>query len=302
MMNTGNKHDAFYYYEEGLNLLKEKIDKKHDYYKDFLIYEQQLFENITDVRRTGDNDTRRSRRAEIIEQLNHLALKVLGKSFNELFIPPSDKVDKLSLSREANESTYARQLSGDFDTLHSPTQQLYSNDSGSDLLDPLIPVKIESQDRDELEAIQFYSKYKENQKFVPCILTGESDAVWYHLDGNNNMEAHTFDNIIPISRNLLVKVRNDDYVPTDFRRTPECLQPIAKIHYRLGNFAQGYACSRLGAFLTGTLHPELEIKSINPELAIDFCSDALINLRSISQVPLAIDTLYNALPIFQTDN
>lgn len=48
------------------------------------LYEQQLRENIGQTRRHGDNGERASRRSEIIEQLNRLAIQKAGQSFNDL--------------------------------------------------------------------------------------------------------------------------------------------------------------------------------------------------------------------------
>jgi hypothetical protein len=50
-----------------------------------LSFEQQLWENINLTRRYGDTDDRRARRSEIIDYLNQLALREIGRSFNDLY-------------------------------------------------------------------------------------------------------------------------------------------------------------------------------------------------------------------------
>jgi hypothetical protein len=52
---------------------------------DALSYEQQLWENINLTRAHGDTKERLSRRSEIIFYLNQLALREIGRSFNDLF-------------------------------------------------------------------------------------------------------------------------------------------------------------------------------------------------------------------------
>ncbi len=58
--------------------------KLHPAYGDALTYQQRLMENIEMARHAGDNETRRSDRAEIIRQLNHLTASALNVDFNNL--------------------------------------------------------------------------------------------------------------------------------------------------------------------------------------------------------------------------
>jgi len=77
-----SKAGNFSRYETGLDNLQAQLGQSHPRYGDFLVYQQRLMENITQVRRYGDTETRRAERAEIIDQLNTMALLVTGVSFN----------------------------------------------------------------------------------------------------------------------------------------------------------------------------------------------------------------------------
>lgn len=76
--------DRFTNYEVGLDNLVNHIEKSHPRYVEGLGYCNRLLENVTQARRHGDSEIRRTERSEIITQLNDLTLFVLGKSFNEL--------------------------------------------------------------------------------------------------------------------------------------------------------------------------------------------------------------------------
>lgn len=71
-------------YESGLDILRERLGSDQPYYRDFLIDEQRLRENISSIRRFGDTERRRIERADIIVELNELALATLNVSFNDL--------------------------------------------------------------------------------------------------------------------------------------------------------------------------------------------------------------------------
>jgi hypothetical protein len=72
--------DAYTPYERGLAQLETEMEPSLE----LLSYTQQLLENIRRARQYGDNETLRSRRSEIIEQLNRLAYSALGLSFNAM--------------------------------------------------------------------------------------------------------------------------------------------------------------------------------------------------------------------------
>lgn len=76
--------DPFTLYEIGLHNLLSQLGSQHPRYTEALSYDQQLRENIERSRRFRDTETRRSERAETIDQLNELSLATLGTSFNEL--------------------------------------------------------------------------------------------------------------------------------------------------------------------------------------------------------------------------
>ncbi len=73
--------DTYTSYEIGLHALLATVGRNHP---DALIYEQRLMENIAHCRRFFDDDTRKSERAQIIAQLNTLAVALTGNSFNAL--------------------------------------------------------------------------------------------------------------------------------------------------------------------------------------------------------------------------
>jgi hypothetical protein len=76
--------DGYSHYEIGLHVLLNRIELDDPHYPDALVYQQRLVENIKQSRRYGDNDTRKSERAEIVDRLNELSLSVLEVSFNKL--------------------------------------------------------------------------------------------------------------------------------------------------------------------------------------------------------------------------
>lgn len=83
-LRLDEKTDLYFKYTTGLKNLRHRIEPDHSQYADFLVYEQQLKENILATQRYGDTENYRARRSEIIEQLNKLALSILDTTFNEL--------------------------------------------------------------------------------------------------------------------------------------------------------------------------------------------------------------------------
>jgi hypothetical protein len=65
--------DAYSSYETGLQLLLSRIARDDPRYLQAGVYQQRLVENITHSRQYGDNDTRKSERAEIVHRLNELS-------------------------------------------------------------------------------------------------------------------------------------------------------------------------------------------------------------------------------------
>lgn len=80
-VGTATQGDMYGAYETGLKQLLAAVGRNH---QEALIYEQRLTENIAQCRRYGDNETRKSERAEIIARLNTLAVALTGTSFNAL--------------------------------------------------------------------------------------------------------------------------------------------------------------------------------------------------------------------------
>ena len=76
--------DSFTAYEHGLQNLLDQLGPAHPAYTDALLYQQRLSENIQRARRFDDTASRRADRAEVIDQLNALALATLYQSFNDL--------------------------------------------------------------------------------------------------------------------------------------------------------------------------------------------------------------------------
>jgi hypothetical protein len=77
-------HDLFDHYRRGMQKLLGKLARTNDRYRDVLLYQVQLEENIEATKRYGDRDETRAKRAEIIYRLNSLALETIDVSFNEL--------------------------------------------------------------------------------------------------------------------------------------------------------------------------------------------------------------------------
>lgn len=76
--------DEYAHYEVGLQKLLEQLGNGHPRYRDALVYQQRLTENIKATRRHGDTETRRADRSAISYQLNALAGETLNQSFNDL--------------------------------------------------------------------------------------------------------------------------------------------------------------------------------------------------------------------------
>ena len=77
-------HDLYSPLENGLDHLITHIGASHPRHGDALVFQQRLTENINRARRYGDTNLRQADRAEIIDQLNELAMATAGISFNEL--------------------------------------------------------------------------------------------------------------------------------------------------------------------------------------------------------------------------
>ena len=70
-------------YKRGIDALRQ-LAEGTDWYQDFTVHEAPLRENLRDERRYGPSEQTRRDRTRIVDQLNVLALKHLGMSFNDL--------------------------------------------------------------------------------------------------------------------------------------------------------------------------------------------------------------------------
>jgi hypothetical protein len=132
---------------------------------------------------------------------------------------------------------------------------------------------------------------------VKCVVTGLPDPQWHHLDEiHRNWSCF---NIIPLNGDLNQKLDKRQHRSLPLELQPAVLKAIEKDHYRHGEFAQGYACARLGASLAVPRRGDVELgQSLDPNVALAFCASALLNLRPISAIPFAIDTMERGvLPI-----
>jgi hypothetical protein len=79
--------DMYTHYEQGLEQLLAQMGRDYPRYADALILQQRIGENIMRVRQYDEDATGKGERTQVIEQLNALALAVLGVSFNDLCQP-----------------------------------------------------------------------------------------------------------------------------------------------------------------------------------------------------------------------
>jgi hypothetical protein len=75
--------DVYSLYEAGVHELLSRIGPKHRLYSNALVYQERLHENIKQSR-SQDTDALQAERCRIINELNKLAVCVLGTSFSEL--------------------------------------------------------------------------------------------------------------------------------------------------------------------------------------------------------------------------
>ena len=75
--------------ELGLRQLQDMFkDRSSSSFRDFLLLEARLRQNLQDRRRYGDTPTSKAERAQVIDVLNQLTFEEFGISFNELCQPP----------------------------------------------------------------------------------------------------------------------------------------------------------------------------------------------------------------------
>jgi len=76
--------DIFTSYETGLTQLLERLGQDHARYAEALVYQQRLQDNIDQARLYGDTPACSAERAQVVDNLNRLALKTVEVSFNEI--------------------------------------------------------------------------------------------------------------------------------------------------------------------------------------------------------------------------
>lgn len=75
--------DIFAAYARTLKELLKQLGKDHPRYTEALSLQSRLLENTAQTRRYGDTEIRRAERAQVVDELNHLAQQTLGTSFNQ---------------------------------------------------------------------------------------------------------------------------------------------------------------------------------------------------------------------------
>jgi cellulose synthase/poly-beta-1,6-N-acetylglucosamine synthase-like glycosyltransferase len=81
-----HKKDIYNQYEIGMHRLLDLISSDQEIYRDTLVYQQRLFENINICRRYGDNDILRHERNQIIDMLNGVVISFRGVSFHDFCV------------------------------------------------------------------------------------------------------------------------------------------------------------------------------------------------------------------------
>ena len=134
-----------------------------------------------------------------------------------------------------------------------------------------------------------------------CVVTEREGPHWHHLD--ENTKNWDYRNIVPLDASLNSSYETRRNKKIEFELEPSQLESIGYKHYKAGYYAQGYACARIGSFL---MSPPTHRKDIpltfrlDPSKSLVFASLALLQLRAISALPLAIDTLQrNIIPILE---
>jgi len=92
------------HYEQGIDILLERLGKEHKHYADVLTLQARLRKNDDDTTRLGENEVRRTEWAHIVDGLNRIALEISGQGFDELCSP-------LRISQDTQQTPTPGQLS-----------------------------------------------------------------------------------------------------------------------------------------------------------------------------------------------
>lgn len=96
--------DIYRPYEQCLSQLLRQIEQSHPRYRDVLIYQQRLQENIEKARSYGDTETRMAERAEILALLNELTLALFNQPFSNLY--QEDDIEQNLSMKEKDSKKY----------------------------------------------------------------------------------------------------------------------------------------------------------------------------------------------------
>ncbi len=145
---------------------------------------------------------------------------------------------------------------------------------------------------------KFYAQCtKTGQRVVRCVVTGKPNPDWHHLD-EQKPRYHHYVNIIPLNRQLNGDIDTRAFRPLPTDLTWQALDCKAKGHFDEADYAQAYGCSRLGAFL----YRPSNLSGSSRNRSLEFCANALLNLRPKSAVSLAVDTIRRSvLPLLEDE-
>ncbi|MFY9823877.1 MAG: hypothetical protein WAM82_21030 [Thermoanaerobaculia bacterium] len=123
-----------------------------------------------------------------------------------------------------------------------------------------------------------------------CVVTGRpTHNHWHHLDENHdNWNAA---NIVPVAPNInhdIEQLRKSIWAPISEDISSDKLRAAARAHYELGRFAESYGCSRLASFIVAKYESD-------PDLAVQFATEALHALRPLADTPCAEEFAVDAL-------
>jgi hypothetical protein len=185
--------DIFTQYEKGLNRLLEKLGLDHPRRDEAMTLQKGLKENIAEAERFGNTDSRRAKRAEIVDTLNQLATETIDTNFSELCW--TDKTGSTDLQVMAEILADRQSISSD----GRPTFALDDLFAGSFLIAlEAIQNKIES-----LETL-FYELSRQG-----ITITGDGNIIGSHNQVIIAKEGSVVQNVIQTFAQLHQQVRVD---------------------------------------------------------------------------------------------
>jgi hypothetical protein len=91
--------------------LKSMVGQDNYIFHEALGYQSQLHENISYTRQFGETNDVRSRRNQILYELNRLSLKHLGKDFNSFYLNAANTVSKNNAADTSSEKVPSKPIS-----------------------------------------------------------------------------------------------------------------------------------------------------------------------------------------------